>query len=211
VAFRFEKASCVVVGTFNMYILNPQWLAGNKIIDDSSDVGFETNLTRPGFRFRIKQAVWSVAPDRLTIETQDPEVDCGKVIADILQKLPHTPLVAIGSNTQYEANLSELEKLSQAIRDFPRAESPSSGYKVAQRTFHVGVKRAEEETVNLQIAVKEASIALACNVHVDVGRCELPSNAAIDAARRFFDDRVDSERLAQHFFGTAIDHAPNSD
>ena len=209
-AFRFEKASCVVVGTFNMYILHPQWLVRNKIIDDSIEVGFETNLTQPGFRFRFEKALWNVAPDRLTIETQDPEVDCGKVIADILGRLPHTPLIALGNNTQYHANLSELEVLSQAIRDFPRTESPTPDNKVVQRTFHVGIKRAEQETVNLQIAIKENSIELACNVHVDLVGRGTPSDSAIAAAERFFDDRVESKLLAHHFLGTAIDHAPNS-
>ena len=211
-AFRFEKASCVVVGTFNMYILHPQWLIKNKFIDDPIEVGFETSLARPGFRFRFEKAkiIWNVAPDRLTIETQDPQVDCGKAIADILRILPHTPLFALGNNTHYQADSSEFATLSQPIRDFPRTESPTPDNKVVQRTFHVGIKRAEQETVNLQIAIKENSIELACNVHVDLGGRGTPSDSAIAAAERFFGDRVESKLLAQHFFGTAIDHAPNS-
>lgn len=212
-AFHFEKASCVVVGTFNMYILHPQWLVRNKIIDDPIEVGFETNLARPGFRFRFEntKTIWDVTPDRLTIETQNPQFDCGKTIVNILGKLPHIPLFALGNNTHYQADLSEFAMLSQSIRDFPRIESPTLPNRVVQRTFHVGIKRTEQETVNLQIAIKENSIELACNVHVDLGGCEPPSDPAIAAAKRFFDDRVESKLLAQHFFGTAIDHAPNSD
>lgn len=49
-ALKFEKASCVVVGTFNIYILRPQWLAKHEIIETGTEVGIETNLTQPGFR-----------------------------------------------------------------------------------------------------------------------------------------------------------------
>ena len=210
--FHFEKASCVVVGTFNMYILHPQWLVRNKIIDDPIEVGFETNLARPGFRFRFEKdrSVWSVAPDRLTIETEDPQVDCGKPIAKILQVLSHTPLLALGNNNHYRADLSDLETLSESIREFPRTESPTPDHKVVQRTFHVGIKRTEHEAVNLQIAVKEDFIGLACNVHTNLGGSETPSDRAIAAAERFLDDRAESKSLAQHFFGAAINHAPNS-
>ncbi len=211
-AFRFEKASCVVVGTFNMYILHPQWLVRNKIVGDPIEVGFETNLARPGFRFLFEKdkAIWNVAPDRLTIETRDPQFDCGQTISDILGKLPHTPLFALGNNTHYQADLSEFATLSQPIRDLPRIESPTPDNKVVQRTFHVGIKRSEQEAVNLQIAFKENSIELMCNVHVDLGGRQPSSDSAIAAAQRFFDDREESKQLAQHFFGTVIDHAPNS-
>jgi hypothetical protein len=207
VAFQFEKASCVVVGTFNMYILHPQWLLKNNILENPADTGFEINLARPGFRFRFESLTISVSPDRLAIETQDPAADCGKTIAAILEKLPHTPLFALGNNAQYRADTAEAAELSQPIRDWPRIESPMPASAVVQRTFHVGIKRAERENVNLQIAIKENSLELISNVHVDLTGSELPSVPAVAAANRFFEDRQESKILAQHFFGTTIDHA----
>ena len=211
-AFKFEKASCVVVGTFNMYILHPQWLAKHKIIEEDMEVGIETNLTQPGFRFRFPKdkAIWSVAPNRLAIESEDPKTDCGRMVAKILDVLPETPLFAMGNNVHYHAELSELENLSEEIRKFPRAESPTPGQAVAQRTFHVGVKRGEHETVNLQISLENDDIKLACNVHTELGNREDANKAAVAAAERFFEDRDEAKFLAQHFFGTSIDHDSNN-
>ncbi len=207
-AFRFEKASCVVVGTFNMYILHPQWLAKHKIIEEGTEVGIETDLTQPGFRFRFpkSKAVWSVAPHRLAIESQDPETDCGEAVAKILKVLKETPLFALGNNVHYQAELSERENLSPSIREFPETEPPTKEQSVLQRTFHAGVKRSERVTANLQIALKEDGIELGCNIHNELGNFENANEVAVAAAERFFDERAEVKALAQHFFGTSIDH-----
>src|ERR1041385_1694041 len=46
-AFRFEKASCLVLGTFNTYILHPRWLADRQIIDKGTEVQIEMNFEEP--------------------------------------------------------------------------------------------------------------------------------------------------------------------
>jgi hypothetical protein len=212
VAFQFEKANCVVVGTFNMYILHPPWLAKHDIIKEGTEVGIDTDLIRPGFRFRFPQykATWMVAPDRLVVESDEPKTDCGKPVAKVLRALPETPLFALGNNVHYKAELSELKNLSEAIRRFPRAESPTRDQSVVQRTFHVGIKRSEHETINLQILLKEDSIELACNVHVELDNREKAGKAVVTAAERFFGDQAEALTLAQHFFGVSIDHGPDN-
>ena len=207
-AFQFEKASCVVVGTFNMYILHPNWLAKHGIIEKGLEVGIETNLTQPGLRFRFvgDETIWNVAPNRLTIESQAPGTDCGKAIAKVLEVLPHTPLSAIGNNVHYQAELSELETLSAAIREFQYPKSAKEEEPVVQRAFHVGVKRGEHETANLQILLKDEAIELLCNVHSELANREEANEAAVAAAKRFFDDRTEAKALAQHYFGTSIDN-----
>lgn len=211
-AFIFDKASSVVVGTFNMYILHPQWLARHGIIAEGTEVGIETNFSQPGFRFRFPEnkATWSIAPNRLAIESQDPGFDCGRVIADILAVLPETPLVASGNNVHYQASTSELDNLSDAIRGFPRVESPRSEQRVEQRTFHTGVKRNEHQTINLQISLESDSVKLACNVHTELSNREDFNEAAKLAAGQFFEDRAEVKTLAQHFFGTSIAHGPDN-
>jgi len=212
VAFRFQKASCVVVGTFNMYILHPQWLARHEIIESGTEVPIDTNLTQPGFRLRFPKdkAIWNVAPNRLAIESQDPQTDCGQIVAKILRVLPETPLFALGNNVHYQAERSELESLSDTIRAFPRAKSPAQEQSIVQRTFHVGVKRTEHETINLQISLKDDSIELACNVHSELANREKANEAAVSAAERFFEDRAEAKSLAQHFYGTSIDHGTDN-
>ncbi len=209
-AFRFEKASCVVVGTFNMYILHPQWLADHGIIEVGADVGIETNLTQPGFRFRLPEntAAWKVTPERLVVESRKPEIDCGDTVARVLKALPETPLFALGSNVHYQADPSELENLSDAIRNFPRIPPPTPGQSVEQRTFHMGVKRDDRQSVNVQMSLKEDGIELVCNVHTELANREKANEAAIAAATQFLADRTESTALAQHFFGASTDHGP---
>ncbi len=211
-AFKFEKASCTVVGTFNMYILHPQWLGKHEIIEAGMEVEIETNLTQPGFRFRfpVDKSIWNVAPNRLSIESQDSETNCGQMVAKILKVLPETPLYAIGNNVHYQAKSSEFNNLCEAIREFPRAEPPEPGQTVAQRTFHVGVKSSEHKTSNLQISLKEDDVELDCNAHTELGNREDANKAAVTAAGRFFEDRNEAKSLAQHFFGTSIDHDSNN-
>jgi hypothetical protein len=212
VAFQFEKASCVVVGTFNMYIFHPPWLEKHEIIRKGTEVGIDTNLIRPGFRFRFPQykATWMVAPDRLAVESDEPKTDCGKPVAKVLRVLPETPLFALGNNVHYKAELSELENLSEAIRGFPCMECPTRGQSVVQRTFHVGIKRNEHETITLQISLKEDSIELACNVHVELDNREKASEVAVTAAEQFFGDQSEAMTLAQHHFGVSIDHGSDN-
>ena len=211
-AFQFDKASCIVVGTFNMYIFHPQWLVQREVIPEGTELGIETNLTQPGFRFRLAkfQAALHVAPTQLVVESVDRNFDCGGVVAKVLAKLPETPVFALGNNAFYKAAPPELENLSAAIRGFPRPECPSPGQSLVQRTYHTAVKRGEHETINVQIVLKDDSLELACNVHTELESRPHPSEAAVVAARRFFDDRMEAQSLARHFFGALIPDAPDN-
>jgi hypothetical protein len=205
-AFRFQKSSCIVVGTFNMYILHPKWLAKHGIIESGVEVAIETNFTQPGFRFTFPKLDirWLIAPNRVIVESSKPAVDCGAIVAKMLKALPETPLQGLGSNVDYEAELNEIEKLSRTIRDFPQQTSPNAGESIAQRTFHVAVKRGEHEATNLQLSFTETKIELACNVHVGLENRENANEAAIAAASRYFEDRARSDALARYFFGTEV-------
>lgn len=219
VAFRFHKASCVAVGTFNMYILHPQWLVrhdvleeGANLLEEGAAIGIETNLTQPGFRFRLPkgQTTLHVSPTRLVVESADSAFDCGQIVAKVLKALPETPLFALGNNAVFQAEPSELEQLAAPVRSLPRFESPSSELAVEQRTFHLGVRRQDQGTINLQLSLKDDLIELSCNVHSNLENHERPSEPAILAASRFFLDRMESQSLVQTFFGALIPNAPHN-
>ena len=74
VALRFKKASCVVVGTFNIYVVQPRLLAQLGLIPFGEPALVEQNLTQAGFRFIIEslQSQWTVRPDKLIVETTEP-------------------------------------------------------------------------------------------------------------------------------------------
>src|SRR5262249_28353687 len=108
-AFRFLKASCVAVGAFNVYIVQPNWLSAKGIFLQGVEVAIEAKLDEPGFRFsspRLK-VCWFVTPTRIVIEAEDENEDCGKSMATLLAWLPETPLSAIGNNAYFRAPLNE--------------------------------------------------------------------------------------------------------
>lgn len=209
--FRFQKASCVVVGTFNIHILHPQWLVSRGIIEKDLEVGIESNLTRPGLRLRFPQqgALWSITPDRLVIETQDAALDCGGTIARVLGILRETPLFAIGNNLHCTAEFPGADALPERLRQLYQVDSVPPPLKVAQRTFHLAVERAENELINLQVAVKGDEIELLGNVHYGLAGVEDPNGAAVVAAERFFADRAAAELLANQALGVSISHDGN--
>jgi len=211
VAFRFQKANCVVVGTFNMYIVHPKWLVKHEIIEQG-EVAIQFNLAQPGFRFvpAKHNVAWTVAPERVVIESEAPEMDCGARVAAVLRKLPETPLFAIGNNVVYRAGLDEIALLSQPIRDFLQTSSPAPDQTFAQRSLHVAVKQGEHQITNLQVSVKEDGIELLCNVHTELRDRDDANQAAVDAAERFFRDRTAVKPLIQHFFAAEIEHAPDN-
>jgi hypothetical protein len=208
VAFRFQNAGCVVVGSFNIHILHPQWLVKWGIIEKGLEVGIETNLTRPGLRLRFPQqeALWSISPDRLVIETQDPAFDCGRTVAKVLAILRETPVFAIGNNVNYTAELAEAEQLPGTFREFPQTAEVPAEFEFAQRTLHFAVNRGENETINVQVAIKDEETELLGNAHYSVGNNEDPNAAAVAAAERFFSDRVETESVVRRLFGVVIEH-----
>ena len=80
VDFAFKKSSCVALGTFNIYVIQPALLADMGVIEPNDQlVRFEGDLTQPGFRFGATHCGnWTVRPERLAVESCDPEFDCGR-------------------------------------------------------------------------------------------------------------------------------------
>lgn len=206
-AFEFQNASCVVIGTFNIYILHPRWLATHNVIEKGVEAIIEMNFTEPGFRFRFEKhdATWLVAPNRLAVESRRPTTDCGSFVAKVLTALPETPLFAIGTNAVYHAPMAELDSLSAAIRGFPRTESPRQGETVERRTFHAEIKHAEHETTNLQLAITGKGLELGCNTHTELRDRVDATPAAVAAAESFFAHRARALALVQHFFGATME------
>jgi hypothetical protein len=196
-----------------MYILQPQWLAKRGIIERGMEVAIETNLARPGVRFHLRKydAIWVVSPDRVVIESTNWKTDCGAIIFKVLEALPETPLFAIGNNTTFEGDVAEVRHLTPALRDFPMLECPTDAGSVEQRTFHVGVRKNDHDSVNLQLAFLEDKIGLVCNAHRTLDNRDDPNSAARSAASSFFSDRQEATRLAKHFFGSETEHDIDND
>jgi hypothetical protein len=201
----------VVVGTFNIYILHPHWLAKHGLIEKGTGVLMETNVAQAGFRFRMPKdrVTWRIAPTQIAVETEVPEVDCGAIIATVLDALPETPLFGLGNNAVYAADLTALDALPEHVRKFPQCQSAGVKETVVQRTFHVGLKHDEHRFTNLQISIEEEGIELLHNVHTEL-RDRDTRTAAIPAAKMFFEDRETAKDLMQRFLGTGIEYGTSN-
>ncbi len=202
-AFLFKRANCVAVGTFNMYIIQPAWLAEVGIIPRGTEVAISSKIDAPGFRFSSPKlpARWIVTPNLIQVETDQPDIDCGEAVAKVIEKLPWTPLIAIGNNSIYEAPLEELVGTRIPL---PATQVAPEGFEFTQRTIHYGLKHGST-VFNIQLAITEDEVALTLNAHTELGVRK--SEEAKHAAQQFFHDRQTAEGLVSHFFQSSLTYA----
>lgn len=169
--FEFKGSSCVVVGTFNITIIQPKWLVESEIIESDSNFHLQFDMQSPGIRFKLPDKDgqdWNVRPDRLSVSSNVLGVDCGKPISEVLSRLPWTPIMAVGCNVNFGCPVKDFSSLDH-LRDCSNifnTSNISSDYKFKQRTWHFSVER-EDTVFNVQIAETEDEIELLLNVHAD--------------------------------------------
>lgn len=201
-AFRFTKSNCVVVGTFNMYIIQPAWLTARRIIQKSIEIKIEANLEEPGLRFSSPSLAsqWLVTPTRLVVESEDRDEDCGESIAKVIKELPWTPLIAIGANSFYKAKRAELPTSLRFLRGEKLPKMPR-GSRIEQSTYLLAVRKGDQ-IINLQVSILGDMIELKTNVHTDLRGKD--SSFACQAAQGFLGQRKYSEKLLAKLFGIRV-------
>ena len=202
-AFLYTKSNCIALGTFNMYIIQPTWLAKQGIIPDAIEIKIEANLEEPGLRFSSPSLAsqWLVTPARLAVESEEWDEDCGSQIAKVIDKLPWTPLVAIGTNTVYEARLSDLPKPLRFLHDDKHPKLPR-GFRKEQTSYVITVRKTDR-VFSLHIALHKDKIELKTNVHTHVK--DKGSTHANQAAKAFVSNRTEAEKLLVKLFGIKVE------
>jgi hypothetical protein len=188
-----------------MYIVQPSWLAKIGVFPKGTKYAIYAKLDEPGSRF-VPQVVpmskWTVSPSRIDVETDVCGEDCGEKIAKVLDKLPETPLKAIGNNFTYEAPVSELDSLKEFACFDPAVPE---GYEVWQRTFHVGLTK-DDQMFNVQLSVTKEAMELSVNVHTELKDKEEAGYAA-RVARSFPKHREQAEFLITNVLKARVEHA----
>jgi hypothetical protein len=196
--FEFSNTSCVVVGTFNIYIVQPHWLSEVEIIPSKTKVAIQADMRSPGFKFKLPDNVdlsWNIRPDRLSTQSERLDVDCGKPIAQVLKKLPWTPVTAVGCNAAFIASLDHYDKISHLFS----SDSLADEYKLAQKTWHRGIRR-NHLTLNIQLSVTDDSIELSLNAHTEAKKgCTIrtANEVAQGACTSFIAQRDEAIQLAR--------------
>jgi hypothetical protein len=188
-----------------MYIIQPAWLAEVGIIPKEIEVSVYAKIDAPAVRFSSPKlrARWVVTPSGIQVETDHTNEDCGEAIAEVIEKLPWTPLIAVENNAFYTVSLDELGTL---MLPFPTTQNAPAGFQFVQRTVHYGLKR-EETVYNVQLVINEDEIELTVKARTEL-RGKKREEAPF-AARRFFEDRQIAEGLVTHFFQSSLIYADN--
>lgn len=193
IKFTFKQSSCVAIGTFNIYIVQPKLLQEMDVFRAEHPVLLSGDLTQPGFRFEVDNSKWFVRPDRLSVETQDPSVDCGGFVRRTLASLCWTPIMAVGINAIFEAAPGFESMIADELRlpIYPDA---------SQRAVHVSVQHDNTKT-NIQLASAEEHLTLSVNRHVDFGHLRNDpkrlSKAVQDVCGSFMEQRDESVEIAR--------------
>ena len=174
---KLSNVSCVAVGTFNIYIIQPHYLAQMGALDEGAKVHLETDIRQPGFRFQIegRNIKWNVRPDKLIVQSTSWGDDCGGCIAKVLRCLQWTPIRGIGVNADFGCNAEAAEALLQGVLlDRNRPEN----YEMAQRTWHRGLKSESGLLTNIQLSLSETKVGLSLNVHTELANVGVQSELA---------------------------------
>lgn len=212
-AFRFNKASCVVVGTLNIYIIQPHLLLEIKAIENLENpedaIEFETDFSQPGFRFAFpeKKLRCTVRPDRFIAESDVANIDCGGVVGKLVTTLKWTPFKALGINSQFStADPDDIQKLcAKWIPVFTNSTVSS----IKQRSVHAAVS-VGDSLVNLQIAIKGNVAEFSANSHFQLdnrGDRNAIANVAEKVTNDFFEWRRTAQSLASQLFDLEFENA----
>lgn len=202
--FRLKSASCVVIGTFNIYVVQPDLLVKMKVFKLEHPPIVSGDFTKPGMRFEVGNAVWTVRPDRLAVESTNPSENCGHFVERTLEALRWTPVFAVGVNLDYEAveEFPTDSLVNVALPDFPEAD---------QRAIQFGIPQGDS-FLNLHLAhVKsKGTLSMRLNVHTDLAKYrndpERASEIARQACREYFDSIQRAREVAGRLFAVEWDH-----
>lgn len=211
-SFEFKKASCVVVGAFNVYVFQPSFFAQTEIVKSGTKVIVLGDLSQPGFRINFEEHPmnWVVRPDRILVETTDSAVDCGKDVAIVLKTLPWTPLSALGVNFEFATSADDFNGMS-ARKLFHDIQVKRS---VSQRTVHVGIDDGPH-VFNLSLLKTDEGAEFVVNVHTEIKklvgsesktRTQI-SELAEGIAQQFTEFCNKSIALGREVFGVEINYA----
>jgi hypothetical protein len=193
----------VIAGTFNIYIIRPDWLGKIGLLRDGSDVRIESHLSQPGFRLTSSglDTGWIVEPNRIILQADTWSTDCGTTAFRLLENLPWTPLNALGCNFLFRGEVSSVRDW-KGISGFPPVSVPT-GTTLKQRSWHIAIER-DEQVFNLQLSHIESGLEIRANVHTELRNHDIAF--AKSAASRFMELRDLSIQYIRDLFQTEIEN-----
>ncbi len=183
--FVLDSATIVFIGHFNPFLISPEWLSREQIWVPSEVQLVLGALKQDAVRFQGDGVAWELSSDKMMISSAT--VDCGQLAKQILERLPHTPVAATGSNFVFQdAEMSRDHNVFKKVRDlFP------IGYQQPDLFRWSIVLHENDVRVEVAFISGEQGATFSVNRH----RKTENSSAAIEAVVQFQTDRQYAEEL----------------
>lgn len=191
----FESA-CVAKGTFNIYILKPDFIADLMGCSVPKPLKYQADFDRPGFQIQFEDPslTWTIRPDGIVASSRDPDASCGEYVAKVLKALPVTPMQAIGNNFHFRASSDEKSQdFPGSIRQWVKDTSAIEG--ATHRAVAISITR-NCTIFNLSLSSEGECFSVGVNVHRG---SDFPDGIP-KAAEMFADDRRQAADLVQEVF-----------
>ncbi len=195
---KLFEIDTIVIGRFNPHIISPPWLIKEKVIAEGGTVGAELALAgrAMAFRFNTGDFTWQVDYNRLIVTTEKIG-DTAAIAAKVIEKLPHTPLTAIGSNFRYRCSLSQWDGRLPKLDGIGFDELKEYG-DVQSVGWKASVSQPDGVTVNAEVNLEPGeSLSPVLIVNVNYHRQVSDAPALVAAAQRFENDRKASEAFLE--------------
>lgn len=199
-----EQAQTVVIGAFNPYVITPAWLVKYGICTRDEEINVRMVPLGEGAAFEFGQVHWQVDGQRLSVSSSDRNIDCGNLVSQVLSRLPHTPVQAVGHNFQFTAT-----KIDWGERPEPRLGSKGlDDLEGVEQVRWSGIFRKGDARLEITLAYESGLVAVLSNFHRNMN-LELSSEAstpeeqiaqARDAAMMFRADFTNSLELLRSYF-----------
>lgn len=162
-----KSANCVVVGAFNIFIFSPDWIADLFDLGDPDGISLDVDLNSPGYKMSsgLLPFQWFVRPDRLGFECLGAESRFCDYAVRILERLPETPVRAVGHNFTYTIAKKSLSPETRSHLDAIslKAEGLDKiGSTIRWKAFDVRF------SVELIVQPQKEEVTTVVNVHADV-------------------------------------------
>jgi hypothetical protein len=196
-AFVLASSSCVVSGRLNPAILVPEWIVKQGIFPDG-EVELMSAMGSGMTAFNMCGLRWHANLARLDVVAEREGADPGDFVAQVLGRLEHTPIRAVGSNFQYSvtspaegARLFALAQFTLLKRLESDSRSPLDGTAVADYSYEDAVMRVslmfERDTVTI--------------VDFNFNRESASAKDAAVAARRWSSDKAETQNVLKTLVG----------
>lgn len=202
---HIEEWNHVLVGQWNLAILNPDWLNAN--VFQNTQIGIELlfGLIQPQMKYVSGTVSMVTRADQVIIAVLEPTKEAlstaETVAVRLLESLPVTPVSAIGTNFGYVATDVD-PKLAQVFSTSDRDQLSEAGYEISStslvRTFTV-----LDRTLNFRLSqMQDGSVRFNFNYHRDVSGAP----AGADAFREKTEElRAHSQNLLEQIYDQQLE------